>query len=108
MATIDDELIKAAEEDAQEVAFIQNQLPIDVKDKFTDDDIYYFVDVILEYFSDAQADSEGYIDVDLDEVAKHVVKQAKKDKIGDFDPDDVFFVVQAELDYNETLDGEPS
>ncbi|MBQ9175857.1 MAG: hypothetical protein IJ139_03205 [Bacteroidaceae bacterium] len=104
MAAIDDELIKAAEEDAQEVAFIQNQLPIDVKEKFTEDDIYYFVDVILEYFSDAKTDDEGYIDVDLDEVAAHVVKQAKKDKIGDFDTEDVFFVVQAELDYNETLE----
>ncbi|MBQ4277026.1 MAG: hypothetical protein IJ557_12635 [Bacteroidaceae bacterium] len=104
MAELDDELIKAAEEDAQEVAFIQNQLPIDVKEKFTEDDIYYFVDVILEYFSDAKTDDEGYIDVDLDEVAAHVVKQAKKDKIGDFDTEDVFFVVQAELDYNETLE----
>lgn len=104
MAELDDELIKAAEEDAQEVAFIQNQLPIDVKEKFTEDDIYYFVDVILEYFSDAQTDDEGYIDIDLDEVAAYVVKQAKKDKIGDFDPEDVFFVVQAELDYNETLE----
>ncbi len=104
MAAIDDELMKAAEEDAQEVAFIQNQLPIDVKDKFSEDDIYYFVDVILEYLSNAETDAEGYIDIDLEEVAAHVVKQAKKEKIGDFDPEDVFFVVQAELDYNESLD----
>ena len=104
MAAIDDELMKAAEEDAQEVAFIQNQLPIDVKDKFSEDDIYYFVDVILEYLSNAETDAEGYIDIDLEEVTAHVVKQAKKEKIGDFDPEDVFFVVQAELDYNESLD----
>lgn len=104
MAAIDDELMKAAEEDAQEVAFIQNQLPIDVKDKFSEDDIYYFVDVILEYLSNAETDAEGYIDIDLEEVAAHVVKQAKKEKIGNFDPEDVFFVVQAELDYNESLD----
>ena len=104
MAAIDDELMKAAEEDAQEVAFILNELLQDLKDKFTEDDIYYFIDIMLEYFSDAQADKDGYIDIDVNEVAQHIVKQAKKDQMGDFNPDDVFFVVQAELDYNESLD----
>ena len=104
MAAIDDELMKAAEEDAQEVAFIFNELPQDLKDKFTEDDIYYFIDIMLEYFSDAQADKDGYIDIDVNEVAQHIVKQAKKDQMGDFNPDDVFFVVQAELDYNESLE----
>ena len=104
MAAIDDELMKAAEEDAQEVAFILNEWPQDLKDKFTEDDIYYFIDVMLEYFSDAQSDKDGYIDIDVNEVAQHIVKKAKKDQMGDFNPDDVFFVVQAELDYNESLD----
>jgi len=104
MAAIDDELMKAAEEDAQEVEFIKNQLPQDLKDKFNEDDIYYFIDVMLEYFSNAEADEEGYVDVDVEEVSKHIVAQAKKDKMGDFDPEDIFFVVQAELDYNESLE----
>ena len=104
MAAIDDELMKAAQEDAQEVAFILNELPQDLKDKFKEDDIYYFIDIMLEYFSDAQADKDGYIDSDVNEVAQHIVKQAKKDQMGDFDPEDVFFVVQAELDYNESLE----
>lgn len=104
MANIDDELMKAAEEDAREVAFIQNYLPQELKDKFTEDDIYYFIDVILEYFSNAKPDAEGYIDVDLDQVTDFVLKQAKKDKMGDFSKDDIFFVVQAELDYNEQLE----
>ena len=104
MAAIDDELMKAAQEDAQEVAFILNELPQDLKDKFKEDDIYYFIDIMLEYFSDAQADKDGYIDIDVNEVAQHIVKQAKKDQMGDFDPEDVFFVVQAELDYNESLE----
>lgn len=104
MASIDDELLKAAEEDAKEVAFIQNYLPQELKEKFTEDDIYYFIDVILEYFSNAKPDADGYIDVDLDEVTDFVVKQAKKDKMGNYSKEDVFFVVQAELDYNEQLE----
>ena len=104
MATIDDELIKAAEDDAREVAYILNELPQDLKDKFTEDDIYYLIDLMLEYFSEAEADEEGFVDIDVEEVAKHLVGQAKKDKVGDFRAEDVFFVVQAELDYNESLD----
>ncbi|MCR4837207.1 MAG: hypothetical protein K5899_12645 [Bacteroidaceae bacterium] len=104
MNKIDDELMKAAEEDAQEVAYILNELPQDLKDKFTEDDIYYLIDLMLEYFSNAEADEEGYVDIDVEEVAKHLVEQAKKDKVGDYKAEDVFFVVQAELDYNESLD----
>ena len=104
MNKIDDELMKAAEEDAQEVAYILNELPQDLKDKFTEDDIYYLIDLMLEYFSNAEADEEGYVDIDVEEVAKHLVEQAKKDKVGDYKAEDVFFVVQPELDYNESLD----
>lgn len=104
MAAIDDELMKGAEEDAKEVAFILNELPQELKEKFTEEDIYYCIDVILEYFSNIESDKDGYIDVDLDEVAQYIAKQAKKDKMGEYNAEDVFFIVQAELDYNETLD----
>ncbi len=104
MAGIDDELMKGAEEDAREVAYILNELPQELKDKFTEDDIYYFIDVILDYFSGKEADKDGFIDVDVDDVAQYIVKQAHKEKIGEYDAADVFFVVQAELDYNDSLD----
>lgn len=104
MAGIDDELMKGAEEDAREVAYILNELPQELKDKFTEDDIYYFIDVILDYFSNKEADKDGFIDVDVDDVAQYIVKQAHKDKIGEYEVGDVFFVVQAELDYNDSLD----
>lgn len=104
MAAIDDELMKGAEEDAKEVAFILNELPQELKERFTEEDIYYCIDVILEYFSNIESDKDGYIDVDLDEVSQYIVKQAKKDKMGEYEADDVFFIVQAELDYNESLD----
>ncbi len=104
MAAIDDELMKGAEEDTKEVAFILNELPQELKERFTEEDIYYCIDVILEYFSNIESDKDGYIDVDLDEVSQYIVKQAKKDKMGEYEADDVFFIVQAELDYNESLD----
>ena len=75
MAAIDDEILMDAEEDAREIEFIRNYLPQELKEKFSDDELYYFLDVIIEYYTtsgvfDAQPDKDGYVDIDLDEVVK--------------------------------------
>jgi len=111
MASIDDDLMLDAVDDARAVAFIRNNLPQETKEKFTDEDLYYFLDVIYEYYADngvfdQEPDAEGYIDIDLDKIVDHVIKKAKKDNIGDFEHDDVLFVVQSELDYSEQAEEE--
>ena len=50
---------------------------------------------------DAEGDSDGYIDIDLQKVAEYVCKKAEEDKRGIYDPDDIFFVAQADLDFQE-------
>ena len=35
----------------------------------------------------------GYINIDQDEIVNYIVKEAKKDGMGPYDPNDVFFVV---------------
>ena len=107
MANIDDELLLEAEEDARAVAFIKNNLPQELKEKFSEDELYYFLDVIAEYYTnngtfDVEPDEDGYIDIYLDKVVDYVIKQAKKDEIGTFEHDEILFVVQAELDFNES------
>lgn len=111
MSTLDDELLKDAEDDAREIAFIHNYLPQELKDKFTEDELYYFMDVIFDYYStsdifDATPDKDGYVEIDLEEVADYVVKKAKKEGMGSYSADDLLFVVQAEMEYSnaETQD----
>lgn len=48
-------------------------------------------------------DEEGYINIDQDEIVNYIVKEAKKDGMGPYDPDDVFFVVQGEMEYGNSL-----
>lgn len=109
MSNIDDELLMDAEEDAREVAFIRNYLPQELKEKFSDDELYYFLDVIIDYyvsegvFDESRGDDE-YIDIDLDKAVDYVIKQAKKEQMGEFEHDDILFVVQAELAYSEQLE----
>jgi hypothetical protein len=111
MSEIDNEIMKNAEDDARAVAFIQNYLPQALKEAFSEDQLYYFIDTIAEYYTksgvlDVEPDSEGYIDIDEEQVADFLAKQAKKDNIGDFEPSDLYFVVEAEMEFAEQEDEE--
>ena len=107
MATFEEDLLRDAEDDRQTVEYIKNYLPQELKDRFSDDELYYFIDVIGEYYVDLldkHSGSEEDIDIDVEEVAKYVARQAKKDKMGDFDPEDLRWVVDGELEYGESLE----
>ena len=102
----EDELLQDAEDDRLTVEFIQNYLPQDVKEKFTEEDLYYFIDVIGEYYLKLIDKAHGdEIDIDIDEVANYIAKQAKKDQMGEFSPEDLRWVVDGELEYGESLEG---
>ena len=66
------------------------------------------MDLIEEYYSesgilDAQPDEEGYVNIDLEQVVDYIVKEAKKDEMGEFDPEEILFVVQGEMEYGNSL-----
>lgn len=106
MSDFEEDLLADAENDRQTVEFIKNYLPQEVKEKFTEEDLYYFLDVIGEYYCDLldKAGDQEDIDIDIDAVAQHIAKQAKKDKVGTFDPEDLRWVVDGELEYAESLE----
>lgn len=105
---LDEELLKDAEDDQLTIEFIKRYLPQEVKEKFTEEDLYYFLDVLVEYYAtsgilDADPDADGYIDIDIDTISTYLAKQAKKDKMGEFDPEDLRWIVEGELEYGEGL-----
>ena len=104
-----DEFLADDLDDEKTIEFIKGYLPQDLKEKFSDDELYYFLDVIDDYYAnsgilDAKPDDEGFIDIDLDKVVDYVIKEAKKDEIGEFEHDDILFVVQGEMEYTDTLE----
>ncbi len=108
MDSLEEELLRDAEDDVRTVEFIKNYLPQEVKGRFTDEELYYFLDVIVEYYADsgvldATSDKDGYIEIDQDKVVDYVVRQARKDKMGDFAAEDILWVVQGEAEYVESL-----
>ena len=98
-------------DDEKTIEFIKNYLPQELKGKFSDDEFYYFLDLIDEYYTqsgvlDAKPDADGYVDIDLDKVVDYIVKEAHKDEMGDYSPEDILFIVQGEMEYADSLDDE--
>ncbi len=106
--SLEDDFLLADADDEKTIEFIKNYLPQDLKEKFTDDEMYYFLDLIDEYYVesgilDADPDEDGYVNIDLDKVVEYIVKEAKKDEMGEFDPEEILFVVQGEMEYGNSL-----
>ena len=92
-----------AEEDRRTGEFILHYLPQEVKERITEEDVYYFIDVFAEYCEESGLlDSEDEeAEIDIDEAAAYMVRQARKDKMGDFSAEDVRWIVDGELEYGE-------
>lgn len=91
------------------VKFIQNYLPQELKDKFSDDDINYIVDLIYDFYeskgfmADTDEDDDENIEIDENELVEYVVKNASKDGVGTFSADEITFIVQGELEYCDSI-----
>lgn len=100
------DLIQYDEDDA--VKFIQNYLPQDLKGKYSNDEINYIIDIIYEFYEDKgfmsdDADEDAVVDIDEDEMIAFVMKSTKKDKINNFNSEDISFIIQGEMAYCESL-----
>ncbi len=100
------DMIQYDEDDA--VKFIQNYLPQEIKGKYSNDDINYIIDIIYDFyeekgFMDDNTDEEAVVDIDEDEMIEYVLKYTKKDKINNFEPEDISFIIQGEMAYCESI-----
>jgi hypothetical protein len=88
------------------VKFILNYLPDNIKSKFTNDDIYYILDLIDEFNESKgflEGDDDKEIEINEDELIAFVVKNALSDNVGKYDADDIAFIVQGELEYCDSI-----
>jgi hypothetical protein len=97
-------------DDDEAVKFIRNYLPQELKDKFSDDDLNYIIDLIYEFYDskgifddDDDEDDDESIEFDEEELIQFVIKNAKKDGVGKFKADEISFIVQGELEYCDSI-----
>lgn len=107
MSTEDELFMDIAEDDARTIEFIKNYLPQELKEKFTDEDLYYLLDLIVDYYCtsgclDCEPDEEGYININQEEIVKYVMAEAEKDNMAKFTEEELLFVVQGEMEYGNS------
>ncbi len=96
-------------EENDAVKYILSNLPSDVAEKYSDDDILLVIDIIFEFY-----ENKGYFDLnDIDEsddefdeseLFEFVKKSLKKDKDNPIDLEDVENIVHLELEYEDSID----
>ena len=109
MTTLDNDFLLEAEDDAQAVNYIQEHLSEELCSKFTEEDIYYILDVIGEYYVesgllDIEGSNDEEIMIDLEAAANYVLERANKEKMGPYEVDDIVSIAELELEYAEGLE----
>ena len=89
------------------ISHIRAYLPIDIKDKYSDDDILIVIDTIFDYYEskglfDISDDSEEE-DINVPDMVQYVIVQLRKDKECPVLSSDVEAIVLGEIDYEESL-----
>ena len=56
-------------DDEKTIAYIKERLPQDLKEKFSDDEFYYFLDTIYDYYDKSGILDSGdeYVDIDIND-----------------------------------------
>ena len=107
MASIDEEVRIAEQEDAKEMAYIREALPAELKEKYTDGDLLFMMEDIVDYFYEShilEGTANDYAHIDTDNISEYVCQRATQEQRGPYVADEVFFVVQADIDYPENCD----
>ena len=103
MASIEEELLMDEEENRREIAFIRERLPMELKEKYTDEQLLWMLEAIVDYYAESgilDTDDEE-IEIDVDQVAEHLCEQAKAEGMDGMDTGEVRFVIEADLDFQE-------
>jgi hypothetical protein len=103
MASLDEEFLKDEEETRREIRFIREQLPSDLKDRYSDGQLKWMLDAIADYFfeSGILESDDDEVDIDMDQVADYLCRRAKEEGQPALDTNEVHFVVEADLDFQE-------
>lgn len=101
----DDEMVY---DEDDSVAFIKNNLPEELKGKFSNDDINYIVDLIYEFYEkkgylDENLPDDKIVDIDEEELEAYVIKNAAKDKVGKYTSTEVKAIVDGEMGYCDSI-----
>lgn len=97
-------------DETKAVEFINAKLISDGRSPYSEDELLNVIDMIWDYYEengmlDIDADDDFGEDEDIEQdLIDYVKRMLRKDKEARINPDDVPFIVNAEVDYEDSLD----
>ena len=101
MAGFEDELLDDAQHDANAVAYMYAHLPQEMQEKFTEENLYYCLDLIETYLTEKVDFTQEEVELDLEVITKYILQVANKDKYDSLDEEGVYLAVNAYFDFEE-------
>lgn len=101
MAGFEDELLDDAQHDAYAVAYMFAHLPQEMQDKFTEENLYYCLDLIETYLTEKVDFTQEEVELDLEVITQFILQCAKKDGYDTLNEEGVYLAVNAYFDYEE-------
>ena len=103
--SFEDELRLDEEENLREVEFIPlSSCLLISRRSIVSPDILWIMDAIVDYYytSGILESNDEEVDIDMEAVAEYVCQKAVSEGVSkSFNPEEVFFIVQADLDFQE-------
>lgn len=105
----EDKVLEYDEDDS--LRFIRKNLPEEMQDEFSDDEINYIVDLIYDFYEekgylDENDDDDSEVEINEDELLEYIGRNARKNKeiLGrDYTNEQIEAIVAGELAYCDTL-----
>ncbi len=93
-------------DDTECINFILNTLPEELKDKVTDDDIQYVLDLICEYYAENDLIEEDTVEeatIAEEDMFNFILATIRKEKIIEMDEYTLEAILDAEFEYGKTI-----
>lgn len=95
-------------DDDKAVEFIRGQMPVEMSESLTDDDIHYVIDLIYEFyenegFLDENDDSE--VEIEDEDVIEYAIEAVAEDDLArEYTDEEIAYIIKGELDYCDSID----
>ncbi len=93
-------------DDDEAIAFILKFIPKELKEKVTEDDIAYILDIIYDFYESnglIDEDSTEEASIDEEDMLNFAMKAIKKDKVVNLSEDEVQILLNGEFEYGKSI-----
>ena len=93
-------------DDTECIKFILNYLPAELKEKVTDDDVQYVLDLICEYYSANDLIEEDTVEeatIAEEDMFNFILAAIRKEQVIEMDENTLAVILDGEFEYGKTI-----